>query len=104
MKLSELRPCDVCGGKLAPNFYVLRMSIALISSTPTNQVLGLAQYFRGNLGLAEVFAPESDQAVVVAMDEKEHKGLMQEFFVCAACYLNLICLAELVEKRYPFMD
>jgi hypothetical protein len=104
MKLSELRPCDVCGGKLAPSFYVLRMSIALISPTPTNQVLGLAQYFQGNLGLAEVFAPESDQAVVVAMDEKEHTGLMQEFFVCTTCYMAPICLAELVEKRNPSVD
>jgi hypothetical protein len=103
MKLSELRPCDQCGGKLAPSFYVLRLSIALISPTATNQVLGLAQYFQGNLGLAEVFAP-NDNAVAVAMDEKEHTGLMQEFFVCTTCYMAPICLAELVEKRNPPVD
>jgi len=99
MKLSQLRPCDVCGGKIAPSFYVVRTSIALFKPQATQQTLGLAQYFGGNLGLAEIFSPDED-AVVVAMDNEEHKELMSEFFICQNCYLTKpIDLALLAERK-----
>lgn len=98
MKLSQLRPCDVCGGKIAPSLYVLRMSIALFKPQATNEVLGLTQIFQGALGLAEVFAPDDD-AVIVAMDDKEYRELMHEFFICSDCYMKPIDLPLLVERK-----
>jgi len=98
MRLSDLRPCDKCGGKIAPSFYVLRFSIALFNRNATNQVLGMAQVMVGNLGLAEMFSPDSDDAVTVAMDSKQHKILMDEVFLCQSCYMRPINLAELAEK------
>lgn len=98
MKLSEIRPCDNCGGPITPHFYVVRMSIALFNPKATNQVLGMAQYFGGHLALAELFSPHED-VVTVAMDEKEHKVLQTELFLCQDCYLRPVNLAELAEKR-----
>lgn len=84
MKLSELKPCAVCGGLLGPIWTVIRVSPALVQPRAANQVLGLAQMFNGNLGLAEVFAP-NDSPVVIAMDKKEHRDCMTELHVCKEC-------------------
>src|SRR3990172_12388495 len=98
MKLSQLRPYDVCGGKIAPSFYVIRLSFALFKPRTTNEVLGLTQFFQGSLGLAEVFAPDQD-VVVVAMDDKELQELTHEFFVCQNCYIQPIDFPMLVERK-----
>jgi len=98
MKLSQIRPCDNCGRKIAPSFYVARFSIALFNPRATNEVLGMTQYFHGALGLAEIMSPRAD-VITVAMDEAQGKELMVELFVCAECYLQPLCLAELAEKR-----
>lgn len=98
MKLSELRPCDNCGGKVFPNFYVIRISQAFIMPS-AQQTLGLMTMFNGNLGLAETFSPAPD-AVKVLGDEE--KALMTELIVCQDCYLmgkvNLVGLAEKVRE------
>lgn len=97
MKLSALRPCDNCGGPIAPTFYVVRYSIAVINPTKTNQILGMTQFFQGSLALGELFA-EDGQAVNVAMDDREYKDLMTEIFLCNKCHLNDINLALLADK------
>src|SRR3990172_1147169 len=45
MKLSQIRPCDNCGRKIAPSFYVARFSIALFNPRATNEVLGMTHTF-----------------------------------------------------------
>lgn len=63
MKLSELRPCDYCGGPLTgkdkrcPVFHVIDRRLATIDPVEANQVLGMTQYFQGALGLAEIMGP-----------------------------------------------
>lgn len=96
MKLSELRPCDNCGGVLHRGgvFHVVRHSIALIDSRKANQVLGMTQFFRGHLGLAEAMTGDGD-VVTVAMDRERSMG--SEIFLCPECYLAS-GVAELVEK------
>lgn len=84
MKLSELRPCASCGGKLTPMWYVIRVSHALINPTAGNQVLGLTQMFGGNLALAEVMAPETD-CVLITGDKEP--SLMTEIHICQDCFL-----------------
>jgi hypothetical protein len=97
MKLSELRPCDNCGGQVQPFFYVLRYSIALFKPTATRQTLGLMQMFNGALALAEAMSPEPE-VVTVAMDDPESKALMVELRLCQECFMSPICLAEIGEQ------
>lgn len=97
MKLSDLRPCDNCGGKIAPQFYVVRFSLALINADVANQTLGLTQMLGGSLALAEVFASGKD-AVIIA-GEKD-KTLLDEIYLCSDCYCGDVNLAMLAEKVY----
>lgn len=99
MKLSEIHPCDNCGGKLGPVFYVLRFSSAVVNAREANEVLGLTQYFGGALGLAEVMAPR-DEVVHVAMDDDdpEIRSLMIEAIICNDCYTSKLVLGLVAEK------
>lgn len=89
MKLSELKPCAICHGPLLKppcgNWYVIRACIAIVKPTAGNQVMGLAQMFGGNLGLAEVFAPDSNPVVITGDDEPT---MMKEIHVCFDCWVN----------------
>ena len=96
MKLSQLRPCDKCGGKITPMFYVVRVSLAVVKADAANATLGLAQMFRGNLGLAEAFSPQPDAIMVVGDEEPE---LRTELFLCQNCCMGEVNLSELVELR-----
>ncbi len=100
MKLSQIRPCDNCGGAFKGGvFNVVRTSLAFVSPNAAKQVLGLNQYFGGALGLAESMAPEPD-AVKIAMDED--RTLMTEILICQECFtseLNYAILAEKVNDR-----
>ncbi len=94
MKLSQLKPCASCGGKIAPVFYVVRVSLAIVTPA-ANTTLGLNQMFRGNLALAEVFTSEP-HPVKVAGDEDPN--LMTELLLCQDCYMSEVNLAVLAEK------
>lgn len=96
MKLSEVRPCDNCGGKIAPQFYLVRGTLALFSPQAANATLGLATMFGGALGLAEVMSPDAE-AVKLAGDFD--KRLWNEFLLCQMCYMGEVNLAMLGEKR-----
>lgn len=100
MKLSDLRPCDNCGGSFKGGmFQVIRMSLAFVNPTAAQQVLGLTQYFGGALGIAEAMAPEPN-AVVIGMDKE--RQTMTEVFLCHDCFskpLNYAILAEKVNDR-----
>lgn len=103
MKLSELKPCAKCGGKLegqhgSPIFYVINVSQAVLNPTAINHVLGMHQYFQGKaLGLAELMAPDSDEAAVVLA---EQPGIeWTKLFLCMDCGMaGDINIAELMEK------
>lgn len=99
MKLTDLRPCDNCQGKLVPTFYVVRFSQALFNARAANQVLGLNQIFGGSaFGLAEAFAPNPDGAVMVFGDKDP--SLQTELLVCQECFtMQPIDLARLSEER-----
>lgn len=84
MKLSELKSCAVCNGKIAPLWYVVRVSQAMLNPRAANQTLGLMQMFGGNLALAEIMSPEPD--CVLVMGDKE-PSLMTEINICQNCFL-----------------
>lgn len=104
MKLSQLRPCDGCNGPLLGKglyktamWYVVRVTQAMVSQK-ANQVMGLAQIFNGCLGLAEVMAPEPDEAVLILGDKEPQ--LMTELLLCMECATKgSNGVAILVEKR-----
>ena len=96
MKLSEVRPCDCCGGKIAPQFYLVRGSLAIFSPQAANATLGLTQMFGGALALAEAMSPDSE---VVKVAGEFNKELWSEFLLCQECYMKPVNLAMLGEKR-----
>lgn len=99
MKLSQLRPCDNCGGPIAPIFYVVRTSIAVFNANATNENLGLMQMFQGSLVLAETMSSQPD---AVKIGGEEDKKLWTEIYLCQHCYIdnvNLAVLGEKVEKH-----
>jgi len=98
MKLSDLHVCDSCGGAVGMQFYVVRVSLAIVMAREANQVLGLAQMLGGRLGLAEVFAPD-DNAVMVFGDED--KSLMDELLICMNCLQRDVHLAQMLDRRTP---
>ena len=102
MKLSELRPCDLCKGSLvnekAVTWYVIRVSHAMVNTNAAQPVLGAAMILRGALKLAEVMSPRPEEAVMVLGDKQPE--LMTELFICQNCYLSeLFIVAELVRQR-----
>lgn len=98
MKLSDLRPCDNCGGAIAPIFNIVKTSIAVINTGSANKTLGLAQYFgegSAGLALAEVMGDQSD---AVKIGSEHAKELETEIFLCQECHMTEINLAVIVEK------
>lgn len=45
MKLSDLRPCDHCGGAIAPFFYIVNVQIVGIDQSAVHATMGLVQHF-----------------------------------------------------------
>lgn len=89
MKLSELKPCASCDGKLVPIWYVVRISQATLNPSATNSTLGLVQHFgglgnAGALAVAEAMSPDSD--CVMVLGDKE-PSLMTELAICQKCAL-----------------
>ena len=98
MKLSDLRACDCCGKPVGYSFYVLRVSTAIVKPNSVSQVLGLTSMLGGSLALAESFAPEADDAVVVMSDKDSSMG--EEIFLCQECYiLKDVRICALAEMR-----
>jgi hypothetical protein len=101
MKLSELKPCDCCGGPIVKDgnitWMVIKTSLAVISPKAAQQVMGMTQYFGGALGLAEAMSPEPEAVKIVA---NEQDGQWSEIHVCMDCYmLKLGAIAGLAERE-----
>lgn len=101
MKLSELKPCAVCKGKIAPMWYVVRISQALLNVRAANQVLGMHQFFgRQSFALAELMSPEPDCVTIVGDKEP---SLITEIHICQECFLmkplNMALLMESAREK-----
>jgi hypothetical protein len=102
VKLSDLKPCAVCGGPLPPIWRVVRVSLAALDREATNGVLGVSQmmgglHVPGALAIAEALAPASDQAVMVLGDKD--KSMMDEFNICQGCFLTKPIDLALLQER-----
>jgi hypothetical protein len=89
MKLSQLKPCAICGGPLrtAPSiqWYVIRVGRAFLNAGAVNRTLGLAQMLGGAMGVAEAMSPDAARAVVILEDEPGSGG-WTDLHVCMDCY------------------
>lgn len=99
MRLSDLRPCDNCGGKLEPHFYVVRYSLAFIGNE-ANMTLAMAQHFN-SLEIAEVMSPGNE----IKIAGEENAELWEELFICQNCYLHgetdLASISERKNNKEP---
>lgn len=95
MKLSELKPCACCGGKLPPIWWILKGSLCAVDRQAANETLGLAQMFQGNLALAEVMGAQPDNAVVVQGDKQP--DAWSTIFLCMDC-------ASGVGEKYSWLE
>jgi len=95
MKLTEIRPCDSCGGKIAPQFYVLRLSLAMFKPSAVNSTMGIAQ-ITGSLAIAETLSP--DPEVVTVMGD-EDKRLWMELYLCPDCCMKDLNILGLIETQ-----
>ena len=86
LKTRDLRPCDSCGGSIAPFFYRLTMSFRqlVIDRTAVNAVLGTAQIFGGDLRMGEVMSPNSDATV-----EMPGYQVDKDLLICQECIFKV---------------
>jgi hypothetical protein len=100
MKLSKIKPCAACGGPLmnSPigNWFVLRVSTAMLNPQRARETLGMMQFFGGALGLAEAFVPEPEKAIAIVGDLPG--ATWTELHLCLDCYCSLGNLVGLVEN------
>ena len=105
IKLSELRPCDFCGGPVGSTFHVIEVKHAFLGQG-AREVVGM-MHMGFPLGLAETMSARGDEAVIVA----EAPELVTRLFVCTqrrdkqgnfldsiGCYLKPLDIAAAVEK------
>lgn len=97
LKLSDIRPCDGCGGPIVPAFIILEARQAVFNRNNVNSVLGTNMILGGrgaSLGIAEAMAAGADKAIEV-MDEP---GAVTRMFICMNCSAGDICLALISER------
>lgn len=86
IKTRDLRPCDGCGGSIAPFFYRLTFSFRqlAIDRTAVNQVLGTAQILGGNLLLGSMMSPDRDATIELPGHQVD-----SDIFLCSECVLGV---------------
>ena len=98
LKLSEIRPCDFCGGQLRGGvFRSLIVGYGAVNPQKANQVLGLTQMFQGHIGLAEMFAPHAEEVITIT-DREEFPELSTLLFVCTECFSRPLEVAIALER------
>lgn len=89
-----IRQCERCGGPIGPDFYVIKMSQAIVDYNAVSRLQGLSQYF-GNYEIAKVFSPDKTLAVLVDGNDANR---WKEMVICQGCMLHNDILPLLFEK------
>lgn len=97
--ISELRPCDHCGGNLQKPFRIIEIRLAMLKPDAINEQLGMAQMMglgrpenrSAAFAIAEVMGARGDDVVAV-MEEDE------EIWICYDCHLNGFDMHKAAEK------
>jgi hypothetical protein len=88
MKLSELRPCTVCGGNIVPLFYVVRITAAMVLPQAAHHVIELTEIMGGMANSAALHVAEalvSDPECVKILGDEERQ-LWTELSICQECF------------------
>jgi hypothetical protein len=101
MKPEGLRPCDQCAGKIAPIFYVVRVSMAMVNARAVNALMGTALVLGGSaeaLAIARHMSPCEEIATVFG---EENPELWHELLLCQKCEMSVggVPLAAIMAKR-----
>lgn len=65
MKLSELTPCAICGGPIAPLFYRIRVEQMMVDANAANRYLALTTMFGGSSALANLFSDNDNGTLLL---------------------------------------
>lgn len=84
MRIDELRPCDVCGGRIAPVCYRVRIDLGMFNANATNAALAMVSYFN-NVQLGALFAPQQD---VLQFAGDSEPSLVTSLLICQHCFLH----------------
>lgn len=102
MKLSDLRPCDNCGGPVGTSFNLIRHSLVVMNAHKANRVLGMSMMFDGSLQLAEVMGTDPDCVTIAG---EFNPALWTDFYVCNECYYKkFLSILALMEKRIEQLE
>lgn len=81
---TRIRPCDECGGKIGPDFYVVKVAQGLVDYAAVNRHLGLAQMLQ-SAALAEVLGPDEALERIVAGEDANG---WPERVLCQRCFVE----------------
>lgn len=101
MKLSDLRPCDNCGGPIGYAFHVFKYSFAAVNPRAVHELSGLSMML-GSPQLAEVMGAHQDDAVQLLADQEDDEGKVEgwhEFFLCTDCFCGDVNVGVMLEKK-----
>lgn len=68
MRISELRPCDACGGPVGITFLRVKVEQLLVEAGKVQQYAAMGMFFGGAMGLAKVFADDECTKVAGTAD------------------------------------
>lgn len=91
--VSELRPCDGCGGPITLIFYRVEVALHAVDVGEVQRVLGTQSIIGGTAGSLAVAEVLASSGSVVRTDESLKTGLN----LCTHCYVENI--AELVDRE-----
>lgn len=105
ISIDDIRPCDNCGGPIAPIFIVLDVRSAAFDADNLNSVLGTAQILGGinkpgAMEIAKVMSSGGD-AVAKIIDEPQNTA---RIYLCIQCSCTEVCITELIGKRHDAQD
>ena len=101
MKITDLRPCDNCGGPIGFTFYIVRSSLAVVKVQSVREYMGLGTML-GSPRLAEVMGAHQDDVVGLMADQTDEGGKRNgwdEIYLCIDCRCGDVNIAVLIEKR-----
>lgn len=96
MKLTEIRPCDHCGGPISPMFHVLSCDVGGVNPKKTARAIAAAELC-GSFRLAEAIGMTEDP-IVLASDDPATAPLAHRLFLCNDCFAKPICLYDVSAK------
>lgn len=83
MKANELRPCDLCGGAIAPLFYRIDVTLAAIRAEAVNRLIGTTQIRGGGPAAMRVADALAGEEVTEELTEG-----CSRLLVCQTCLLE----------------